>query len=43
MKNRTSWNLLFAGSVVATLPMVMVFLVFQRQFIQGISMTGVKG
>jgi multiple sugar transport system permease protein len=43
VKNRTSWNLLMAGSVVATLPMVAIFLVFQRRFIQGISMTGLKG
>jgi multiple sugar transport system permease protein len=28
--------------VVATLPMVAVFLVFQRRFIQGISMTGLR-
>lgn len=43
VKNRTSWNLLMAGSVVATLPMVVVFLIFQRRFIQGISMSGLKG
>ena len=43
VKNRTSWNLLMAGSVVATLPMIITFLVFQRRFIQGISMTGLKG
>jgi multiple sugar transport system permease protein len=43
VKNRTSWNLLMAGSVVATLPMVVMFLIFQRRFIQGISMTGLKG
>ena len=43
VKNRTSWNLLMAGSVVATLPMIVTFLVFQRRFIQGISMTGLKG
>ncbi|WP_422770076.1 hypothetical protein ACN28C_25575 [Plantactinospora sp. WMMC1484] len=42
-KNRTSWNLLMAGSVVATLPTIMTFLVFPRRFIQGISMTGLKG
>jgi multiple sugar transport system permease protein len=29
--------------VVATLPMVAVFLIFQRRFIQGISMSGLKG
>jgi multiple sugar transport system permease protein len=32
-----------AGSVVATLPMIITFLVFQRRFIQGISMSGLKG
>ena len=36
-------NRQLAGSVVATLPMVVVFLIFQRRFIQGISMTGLKG
>lgn len=41
--NRTSWNLLFAGSVIATLPMILIFIVFQRRFIQGIAVTGVKG
>jgi multiple sugar transport system permease protein len=43
VQNRTSWNLLFAGSVIATLPMLLVFIVFQRQFVQGIALTGVKG
>jgi multiple sugar transport system permease protein len=43
VKNRTSWDVLMAGSVIATLPMVAVFMVFQRKFIQGISMSGLKG
>jgi multiple sugar transport system permease protein len=43
VQNRTSWNLLFAGSVIATIPMILVFIVFQRQFVQGIAVTGVKG
>jgi multiple sugar transport system permease protein len=43
VKNRTSWDVLMAGSVIATLPMVAVFMAFQRQFIQGIAMSGVKG
>jgi multiple sugar transport system permease protein len=43
VKNRTSWDVLMAGSVIATLPMIVVFMIFQRQFIQGIAMTGVKG
>jgi multiple sugar transport system permease protein len=29
--------------VIATLPMVVVFMVFQRRFVQGIALTGVKG
>jgi len=42
-KNQTQWDVLFAGSVLATLPMVVVFMIFQRRFIQGISMSGLKG
>jgi len=43
VQNRTDWNLLFAGSVIATLPMIVVFIIFQRQFVRGIAVTGVKG
>jgi multiple sugar transport system permease protein len=42
-KNQTDWGLLLAGSVIATLPMVVVFIIFQRQFVQGVAMSGVKG
>lgn len=42
-KNQTQWDVLMAGSVIATVPMIIVFLVFQRRFIQGISMSGLKG
>jgi len=43
VKNRTAWDVLMAGSVIATLPMIAVFMIFQRKFIQGISMSGLKG
>ena len=43
VKNRTAWSVLMSGSVVATLPMIVVFLVFQRKFVQGISLQGLKG
>ncbi|MGW0229362.1 carbohydrate ABC transporter permease [Actinopolymorpha singaporensis] len=43
VKNKTSWNLLFAGSVIATLPMIAIFVVFQRKFIKGITLSGLKG
>ncbi|MEO0825978.1 MAG: carbohydrate ABC transporter permease, partial [Cyanobacteria bacterium J06642_9] len=36
------WPLLMAAVVIATIPVVGLFLVGQRQFIQGIATTGVK-
>lgn len=41
-ERRTPWNLLMMGSLLATLPMLIVFLVFQRYFIAGISAGSVK-
>jgi multiple sugar transport system permease protein len=43
VEKRTEWDVLFAGSVIATLPMIIVFIIFQRRFIQGISVSGLKG
>lgn len=37
------WELIVTASVIATLPMIIVFLVGQRQIIEGISTTGSKG
>ncbi|GIK76207.1 MAG: sn-glycerol-3-phosphate transport system permease protein UgpE [Chloroflexota bacterium] len=37
------WNALLAGSMLTTLPMALIFLFFQRYFIEGISYSGVKG
>lgn len=42
IKNRTMWDVVFAGSVLSTLPILLVFLIFQRYFIRGIAMTGMK-
>ena len=39
----TLWSQVFAASVLALIPVVIVFLVFQRQFVRGISTTGLKG
>ena len=39
----TAWHLLMAASVLATLPLVLVFFVAQKRFIEGIAMTGLKG
>ncbi len=41
-QNSTQYGLLLAGAVVVVLPVVAVFLVLQRYFIQGIAMTGIK-
>jgi multiple sugar transport system permease protein len=42
-RNRTVWNVVMAGSVLATLPMIIVFLIFQRHFVKGVSLSGLKG
>jgi multiple sugar transport system permease protein len=41
--NKTVWDVLMAGSVLSVLPVVLLFLVFQRHFIQGIALSGMKG
>jgi multiple sugar transport system permease protein len=41
-RNRTAWDLLMAGSVITTVPVLLVFLFFQRHFIRGIAVTGMK-
>jgi multiple sugar transport system permease protein len=37
------WDLMMAASVLATLPLIVIFLCAQRYFLQGVSMTGIKG
>lgn len=39
----TEWGSLMAGSVVATLPILIVFFFAQKYFIQGITLSGLKG
>ena len=39
----TEWGQVFAASIVALIPVVIVFVVFQRYFIRGITTTGLKG
>ncbi len=38
-----SWPMVASGAVIATLPTVIVFLLFQRHFIQGMTVGAVKG
>lgn len=37
-----NWSLLMAAVVISTVPVVLLFLIGQRQFIQGIATTGIK-
>jgi multiple sugar transport system permease protein len=39
----TQWGLVFAASIIALIPVLIVFIIFQRYFVQGISTTGLKG
>jgi len=40
---RTEWSLLMAANVVATLPLILFFLVAQKQFIATMTFSGLKG
>lgn len=39
----TFWGQIFAFSAMITLPILLIFLVFQKQFVQSVAMTGIKG
>lgn len=39
----TEWGLVFAASVVAVLPVIIIFIIFQRNFIKGVMSGAVKG
>jgi len=42
-QNATQWGLVFAASLIAIVPVIVVFLVFQRYFVQGLTSGAVKG
>lgn len=42
-QNATQWGLVFAASVIAVIPVIIVYLVFQRHFVQGLTAGAVKG
>jgi len=39
----SSWELIMTGASLATIPLILVFVIFQRQIIKGIALTGLKG
>jgi multiple sugar transport system permease protein len=38
----TSWNYLMAGTLTATVPSLIVFMIFQRALVRGIATSGLK-
>jgi ABC-type glycerol-3-phosphate transport system permease component len=42
-RNSVDWHLLTAAAMVITLPMIILFFLMQRYFIEGVVMTGLKG
>ena len=42
-ENSLAWNYLMAASLLMLLPILVLFFVAQKQFVQGIVMTGLKG
>ncbi len=39
----SDWHLIMTGATVAMIPLVVIFIIFQRQIVRGIAMTGLKG
>ncbi|WP_170008506.1 carbohydrate ABC transporter permease [Bacillus fonticola] len=41
-ENEDYWELIMTGATIAVIPLIIVFLIFQRQIIKGITLTGMK-
>lgn len=41
-KNKVVWDVVFAGSVLVTLPVLIMFLLFQRQILKAAALSGMK-
>jgi len=39
----SDWHLIMTGATVSMLPLIIIFLIFQKQIVRGIAMTGLKG
>jgi len=42
-QNQTLWGLVFAASAIAVIPVLVIFLIFQRYFVQGLTAGALKG
>lgn len=41
--NTTDWNSILAGSAVSMIPIIIIFIFFQKHLVEGIKMSGLKG
>jgi len=41
--NRQEWGLLMAASTMMVAPVILIFFLAQKHFVQGITMSGIKG
>ncbi len=39
----TDWHLMMAATVLTSLPILIIYLIFQRYFVKGVAMSGLKG
>ena len=42
-ENGSDWHLIMTGAALSVIPLMTVFIIFQRQIIKGIALTGLKG
>jgi ABC-type glycerol-3-phosphate transport system permease component len=40
---QTDWTMIMAGNVLMILPVILMFIIFQKYFVQGMAMSGMKG
>jgi multiple sugar transport system permease protein len=41
--HHVDWNLVYAATMLSLVPIVVVFFFAQKAFVQGVTLTGVKG
>lgn len=42
-ENLMHWELIMTGATISTIPLIVIFLIFQKQIIRGIMLSGLKG
>ena len=42
-EHTTYYEQVMAGGIIAVLPLIVLFIVFQKQFVAGIAQSGIKG